>query len=207
MKTRLLVLACLLSTTAAFAEAPVRRTIVVRDGKVISNNTSGSINIDLERELFGGTRAYLGVSLLDLTPELRDHMGGPKASGILVSAVEDGSPAEKAGIRVGDILLSVDGADVASASELRRELRDKKEGDTARLELQRGKSRQTVVATVTERENGPVIFTRDVDGLRPQLNNPEWKARIDSLGDCGSLQNRIKELETRLKDLERKLQK
>jgi membrane-associated protease RseP (regulator of RpoE activity) len=205
--TRLLTIAALLTSTAVFADGPVKRTIIIKDGKVVSSNTEGGPEVfQLDGELFGGKRAYLGVRLLDLSDELREYYGAPKDSGLLVASVEDDSPAVKAGIRVGDIIVSVDGKDVESSSDLRRGLRDKKDGDSARIEILRGRARQTVVATVIERE-GPRLFPPEaLEGLR-QFNSPEWKGRIETLGDCASLQGRIKELESRLKDLEKKLQK
>jgi len=208
MKIRILALLTLFIATAAFAQRPdpTRRTIVVRDGKVITDTTDGAIPFF---EFIGGKRSYLGVVLTDLTPELREHYGASKTAGVLVGSVEDNSPADKAGIRVGDIVLSVDGADVDSAIDLRRALANKKAGDTARLELLRSRVRQTVVATVAERETPRAFDVRELHDLRGRLDSPEWKARIESLrpANCADLQNRIKELENRLKDLEKKLQR
>lgn len=204
MKLRTLaVLFTLVCSAAAFAQEPVRRTVIVRDGKVITDTGE---TIELDRDLLGGKRAWLGVSLLDLTPELRDHFGASKEAGILVSSIAENSPAAKAGVKTGDIIVAVDGKEVDSASDLRRELREKKEGDSVRLEVLRGRSRHTFVANVVERE-GPRLFARDLEGLPRMLHDPRWRARIESLGDCGSLQTRIKELEGRLKDLEKKLEK
>src|SRR6185503_6643365 len=193
-----LLLSALLSASSLFADGPVRRTIVVKDGKVVSSTENGA-DVLLNGEFFGGKRAYLGVSLVDLTDELREHFGAPKDTGVLVSSVEDGSPAEKAGIRVGDIIVGVDGKDVESSGDLRRGLREKKEGDTVRVEVMRGRARQTLVTTVVERE-GMRLFAPGhmVEGLR-RFEGPEWKGRIEALGDCANLQSRIKELETRLK--------
>src|SRR5262245_50302044 len=58
------------------------------------------------------SRGYLGVGLTDLTPELRTHFGAPEDAGVMVSKVEPGSPADKAGIKVGDVLASIDGKEV-----------------------------------------------------------------------------------------------
>jgi membrane-associated protease RseP (regulator of RpoE activity) len=209
MKIRLLSIVLLLSTTTLFADGPAvkKRTIVIKDGKVVSSTENGA-EVLLDHEFFGGKRAYLGVSLTDLTDELREHFGAPKDAGLLVSSVEDGSPADKAGIRVGDIIVGIDGKDVESSIDLRRGLREKKEGDTVRVEVMRGRARQTLVTTVVEREGRRLFVPGEMfEGLGAELGNPEWKARIESLGDCAALQTRIKELETRLKDLEKKLQK
>ena len=189
--------------TAALADQPVRRTntVVVRDGKVIT--TQGE-NLHLIESMMG-SRAYLGVSLVGLSPELRDHFGAPKDAGVMVESVQDDSPAAKAGIRVGDIVLSVDGKDVKSSVDLRLALKDKKEGDSVRVDLLRGRARQTVVASVKEREAPRLMHLQDLPTL---VGTPEFRARVERLGpDCGDLQTRIKELETRLKDLEKKLQK
>jgi membrane-associated protease RseP (regulator of RpoE activity) len=206
MKIRLLTIALLLCiTTALFADRPVKRTIVVKDGKVVSSTDDGPEFL-FDGELFGGKRAYLGVSLVDLTDELREHFGAPKDSGLLVSSVEDGSPADKSGIHVGDIIVSVDGKEVESSGDLRRGLREKKEGDTVRVEVLRGRARQTLVTTVVEREGLRIFAPGSFEGLR-RFEGPEWKGRVEAIGDCVNLQSRIKELETRLKDLEKKLQK
>ena len=205
MKRIITIAVVLLAATAAFAQRPpVRRTntVVVRDGKVISGN-------DLEGraviESLFAARAYIGVSLANLSPELREHFGAPKDAGVMVESVQDDSPADKAGLRVGDIVLSVEGKDVKSAVDLRLALRDKKEGDSVRIDLLRGRSRQTVVATVKERESPRLLQLEDLPTV---VGSPEFRARIERLGgDCGELQTRIKELESRLKDLEKKLQK
>jgi len=65
-------------------------------------------------------RAMMGVNIQDLTPELREALGVPEErSGVLISSVVKGSPAEKAGIKKGDIVVSYDGKPVESASQLR----------------------------------------------------------------------------------------
>jgi membrane-associated protease RseP (regulator of RpoE activity) len=204
MKKLIVTAITLLIAAAAFADTPQRhtRTLVVKDGKVVTDERDG---IPMEAFFIGGPRAYIGVSLMKLTPELREHFGAPKDAGVLVESVQNDSPAEKAGVRVGDIVLSVDGKDVTSSADLRAAMREKKEGDSVRLEVLRGRARQTIVTTVKEREAPRMLQLDELPGM---IGTPEWRARIERLGgDCGDLQGRIKELETRLKDLEKKLQK
>jgi serine protease Do len=174
---------------------------ILKDGKVITDDREITIGGDL----LGGPRAYLGVSLTHLSPELREHFGAPKDSGVMVESVQKDSPAEKAGIRVGDIVLGVDGNEVKAATDLRQALQDKKEGDSVRVEVLRGRARQTLVASVKERDTPRLLQLDELPGL---IGSPEFRARIERLGgDCGDLQARIKDLEGRLKDLEKRLQK
>ena len=201
MKKSIIAALALTLATSAFAESPARRTVVIRDGKVITDMSDLPGRAGVEA-FFLSARTYIGVSLTNLSPELREHFGAPKDTGVMVESVQADSPAEKAGIRVGDILLAVDGKDVTSSADLRRALTDKKEGDSVRIEALRGKARQTFVAAVKEREAPRFLDTTDLPRV---LGSPEWRARIESLGDCGDLQTRIKELETRLKDLEKRL--
>ncbi len=200
MKKTIITALTLLLAAVAWAGEPVRRTVVVKDGKVITDTREGL----MDGMLLGGPRAYLGVSLNNLSPELNEHFGGPKQAGVIVESVASDSPAEKAGLRVGDIILSVDGNDVKSSADVRAALREKKQGDAVRLDVQRDRSRQSLVATVKEREAPRLLHLDEIPGM---VGTPEFRARLERFGNCDDLQSRIKELETRLKDLEKKLQK
>lgn len=204
MKVRLL-LALALSAATAFsvaADEQVRRTVIIKDGKIVTDEIDGD-PLRLTDEIFGGKRAWLGVSLTDLTPELREHFGSGD-TGVMVGSIAAGSPAAKAGVRVGDIIVAVDGTDVASPRDLRRALRDKKAGGSVRLDLVRGRSRQTVVATLVEHES-PAMFR--LADLEQRLGSPEWRGRLATLPNCFELQSKLKELEVKMKELEKKLQK
>ncbi len=212
MKSRLFTLAvAVLVTASAFAEKPIRRTVIIKDGKVITDNAEpielGGILGDLGG--LGGKRAYLGVSLVDISPELREHLGASKDAGVLVESVADDSPAEKAGVKVGDVITAVDGKDVRSSSDLRAALRDKKDGDSVRVEVQRNRGRSTLVATLIEKEGPRILLRSDLGDLSKRIGDGQWTARVESIGggDCDELRGRIKDLESRLKELEKKLQK
>jgi predicted metalloprotease with PDZ domain len=206
MKSRLLIILTILIAAASsvVAQTTRQKTIVIRDGKLVEGP-----GMDFGELL--GKHAFLGVSLTELSPELREYFGAPKDSGVLVGGVEDNSPAEKAGVRVGDVIVSVEGKDVDSSWELRSALKDKKDGDTTRIEVIRGKSRQTLVATLVERDFGPRIRVQNLGDLGERLgetfNTPEWHARVERLQNCDELQTKLRDLEARLKDLEKKLQK
>lgn len=64
-------------------------------------------------------RGWLGVAIQDVTIELKDALKLPSAKGALVSDVVDKSPASKAGLESGDVIVALNGEEVASASQLR----------------------------------------------------------------------------------------
>ncbi len=63
-------------------------------------------------------RGRLGVEAIELPPSLRAHFGAPEDSGILISKVAEGSPADLSGIRVGDVIYEADGQTVTSTGAL-----------------------------------------------------------------------------------------
>jgi serine protease Do len=90
---------------------------------------------------------YLGISVEDLPP--REGAAVETSGGVVVTAVEPGSPGERAGVRRGDRVLSVQGFEPSSAEEFRFRVRDLGIGQTARLELGRDGGRvQTAVTAV-----------------------------------------------------------
>ncbi len=66
------------------------------------------------------TRGWLGVSIQELTPELAKSLGLKDKKGALVAQVVSGSPAEKAGIEQGDVIVEFDGKEVADSKDLPR---------------------------------------------------------------------------------------
>ena len=66
------------------------------------------------------TRGRLGVQIQPLTPELAKSFKLDNTNGVLVASVEPRSPAEKAGLQAGDVILAFDGKPVKNANELPR---------------------------------------------------------------------------------------
>ena len=95
---------------------------------------------------FAGAHPRLGIDAEDLTGQLGAYFGVPEGEGILVRDVSSGSPAEKAGMKAGDVITSVNGDRVRSAGELREKLsakRDEKD-KSVKLGILRNKSEMSV---------------------------------------------------------------
>ena len=96
---------------------------------------------------------FLGIEVTGITSELREHFGAPEGAGLLVSKVDAGSPAEDAGLEVGDILIAADGDEVVSASQLSRAIRRSGSGSSLDLEVVRNGSTFGLTAILAERDN------------------------------------------------------
>ncbi len=108
------------------------------------------------RELrFWGSGPRLGVELVSTTPELRRYLGASSEAGVLVGRVLTGTPAEKAGIKVGDVIVSVDGAPVEGAGDIVEAISEKA-GKSIVVELVRDRRTIKVTATLPERKDDDV---------------------------------------------------
>jgi serine protease Do len=81
------------------------------------------------------TRGWLGVGIQPVTPDLAKSFGRAETSGVLVSSVSDGSPAERAGLKPGDIITEYDGRKVERASDLPRAVAGTPVGREVRLSV------------------------------------------------------------------------
>ncbi len=80
-------------------------------------------------------RPYIGISVLDLTQEIKKQRNIPYSTGIMVQQVYPGSPAAKYGLKVGDVILEINGKTVTSAGAFIGELAAKKVGETVNLKV------------------------------------------------------------------------
>ena len=96
------------------------------------------------------TRGQLGVRIGELTKDLADYFGAKTSKGVLVSDVLKGSPAEKAGLESGDIILKIDGRDVESIGQLRNTIAMVAPGTKVDLLIYHNGKEKTVTVSVTE---------------------------------------------------------
>ena len=96
------------------------------------------------------TRGRIGVGIQPVTKEMAESFGLPKASGALVNAVEPGSPAEKAGIQVSDVITRFDGKPVSSADDLVRMVGNTKPGTKAQVQVWRAKASRDLTIMIGE---------------------------------------------------------
>lgn len=169
------------------------------DGKVIGVNTAilspgggGNVGVGFAlpsrvaqpiieelRENGEVTRGWLGVTVQPVTPELADGLGLPSDEGALVSGVVENSPADKAGLTSGDVVVAFDGETVEDAGELAWRTSQSDPGSTATLGVMRDGSRMEVTVTLGDldkREQAGVtqkVAARTAKALGLKLAAPE----------------------------------
>jgi serine protease Do len=105
----------------------------------------------------------LGVGVQTLNQELAQAFGREHVDGAAISKVEPGSAAEKAGLKAGDVLLSVDGAPVRDSGEVAATIAAKMPGDRVALEVWRDHKTQKLTAILDGDDEGTVALTDESD--------------------------------------------
>jgi serine protease Do len=120
------------------------------------------------------TRGRIGVSIQEVTRELADSFGLPKAAGALISAVEKGGPADKAGVRASDVILKFDGKTVDSSADLPRIVAATKPGLKVGVQLWRKGGTLDVTLVVGEiRADGVAVAQRGGRGGKDGASESE----------------------------------
>ena len=96
------------------------------------------------------TRGWIGVQIQPVTGDIADSLGLKQARGALVAEPQDGSPAAKAGIKSGDVILSVNGEAVKDARALARRISSMSPGTAVKLDVWHSGKEQTMTLTLGE---------------------------------------------------------
>jgi predicted metalloprotease with PDZ domain len=151
---------------------------------------------------FGNGRPSLGISGDELTTQLASYFGVKQGKGVLVREVVVGSPAAKAGLKAGDVIVAVDGKGVATVTELRQALEIKPGEEKRKLNLTvvRDHHEQTVPVELErpgrgEREKVAMVFGFDAG---------EWqRAEVGAKAQMAAAQLALEEAQKQLRDQQR----
>jgi len=115
------------------------------------------------------TRGWLGVLIQDVTRELAESFGMDKPKGALVARVMPGSPAEKAGFKVGDIIVKFNGRDISRSSALPPIVGSSKVGARVDVEIIRDGKPMTLSVTLSELPASEDLALNGTDGHAERL--------------------------------------
>lgn len=159
----------------------------------------------------------LGVQVTELSPELRAHFGSG-SRGVLVSQVLPDTAAERAGVQVGDVIVEVSGADIASAAGLRRAVQARA-GTEVVVELYRSGAPMELQAELpaagaARHERRPSRIESDVRRLQDSIDaaGQDLEGHLDDVEEAvqrtvQDLEERVEELEDQLRSAEERLRR
>jgi len=160
---------------------------------------------------FGGKRGYLGVVLEGLSEQLGEYFGVKDGEGALITEVEEDSPAEKAGLKAGDVIVKIDGEEIEDPGDVVEVVMDKEEGDKVKINVLRNKKKKTFTLEVAEREStfGSLKGLKHLKildsprrgssaGIRIEIDKERFKEELEKLKE------ELKELKEELKELKEK---
>ena len=142
-------------------------------------------------------RGYLGVVTQDITRDLAEAYGLPKPAGALVSKVLPGTPAEKAGLKDGDVITRFNDKDIGLSSELPQLIGRAKVGDKLPLEVVRDGKIKVLAFEVAPLPEDEDVAAAKVKSDKPDINrlgisirdlNPQEKAQLKLEGGVVVLQ-------------------
>lgn len=107
---------------------------------------------DGEKFLFVSGRAFLGVHLQDLNKDLAEYFGVKEDEGVLILKVSEDTPAEKAGLKAGDVIVKFNDKNISNAGDVTKTLADLEKGDKVDIDIIRHKKKITVKAELDERK-------------------------------------------------------
>lgn len=130
-------------------------------GFAIPSNMARSV-MDQLLEFGEVRRGLLGVTILTITPDIAEAYDIKESQGALVSQVMPESAAERAGVKVGDVIRSVDGKSISNANDLRNTIGLKRSGDTVELDIIRDKRKRTLKAKLGEQAAQVQVSAQDI---------------------------------------------
>lgn len=123
-------------------------------------------------------RAYLGVAIQPITHQLAEQLGVKARQGVLIGEVQPGTPASKAGLKPGDVILQFNGREVSSTNELQGYVEQTPIGSKVPVVVLRDGKRLTIDVTVEEQ---PANYGLARRGPMGRFGRPE-ASRFDKLG-------------------------
>lgn len=106
-------------------------------------------------------RALLGVSITDVTSEIAQKYNLEKIAGVMVNGVSEGGAAQAAGIKEGDIIVSVNGSDVNSTSELQEQISRYRPNDKVEVSILRENKKKLFSVTLRNMEGNTKIVSKE----------------------------------------------
>jgi S1-C subfamily serine protease len=133
----------------------------------------------------GNGGGYLGVDITTLTPALRQQYGFTPTSGAVILSVVSGSPADKAGLVQGDVIVDINGTDITSSDDLQKVVQNGKAGQSVSITYYVGDSKRTTTATLGSQAQAQQQQPSGNSGNSGSTTNPFGGGGFPGFGNSG----------------------
>ena len=167
-------------------------TMIITDGRTTGNIGIGfAVPVNLAYHVMEGlvesgsvARGFLGVGIQDLDKDWMDLLKVEEARGALVNQITPGTPAEKAGIMLEDLIVEVDGLPVQSASDLRFKIAGKRPGESVTVVVIRDGERKVFEVELASRDafdqGGPALSGGTLlEGIKAEALTDELRKKFE----------------------------
>jgi serine protease Do len=161
-------------------------TAIVAAGQGIGFSIPINMAKDVMRQLIAGgrvVRGWLGVAIQDVTDDLAPTFGVPEREGVLVADVLKDGPAERAGLKTGDVIVEFAGTPIKETPDLQRRVAAVTPGQATEVKVVREGQKLTLPVTVGEMPTDETVAAvepaDDTWGVRVERVTPEIAQRLD----------------------------
>lgn len=133
-----------------------------------------ALNISEQLKTSGSvTRGWLGIVIQNVDANLAESFGMTRAEGALVAQIDPNGPASKSSLKVGDIILAVDGEKVKTSADLPLLIGQIKPGKGAKIQLLRDGRKRTIYVTIGEKSTNKIAQSRDKNPTKHNILGAE----------------------------------
>jgi len=127
-------------------------------------------------------RGWLGVQIQPVTQDVADSLGLKEPKGALVAGMTENSPAGKAGVKQGDVIVAFNGAPVTELRDLTRAVGATRNGSVAKVDVVRGGKNQTINVTIAAMPKGEDVAAAQPDEKEEKTATKDKETGIETLG-------------------------
>jgi membrane-associated protease RseP (regulator of RpoE activity) len=148
--------------------------------EIITDGDMADIHFDHDVVYVGKDRGFLGIHLDNLSSQLADYFGVEEGEGVLVTEVNDDGPAEKAGLKAGDVIVKVDGQSVGTSGEVHKALSGTEADQNVTIELKRKGATKEFEVTLGETPENQFFKKLEIFGEDGHYNirSPKMKRHM-----------------------------
>ncbi len=191
-----------------------KKNLSVKIGEASESSFSSNFNWNGNNPYFNKMMIHgflkkpgIGIKIEDLNDQLGKYFGVKDGEGVLITEVLEDSPAEKAGLKAGDVIIKADGEDIEDSEDLRDIISEKEDGDKVKLTVLRNKDKKKFIAEVSN----DYPFSEWGNFISPIRNmltvqTPNFSDE-DIDVDMSKMKESIKDLKEQLKELKKELKK